>query len=150
MGRLALDQMAPRSLSHSVEVANAQGLPLRDVQRQALGFTESELGAALSTHWGYPEDLVQAIAAGDDEDGAPSRGRLADIVLAARQAAKSARLPDGLSLLAEGDGALRPDEIDAPPEVVLELTRIGGIEELCARVDAFLEGVFPDRMGRSA
>jgi HD-like signal output (HDOD) protein len=150
LGRLALDQMAPRALAHCVELAAAQGVPLRDVQREALGFTEAELGAALATHWNYPEELVDAIAAADDAPGAGSRGELADIVLAARTAASSARLPEGLPLLAESRTPPRPDEIEAPPDVVLELTRIGGVEELYARVDAFLEGVFPDRISRSA
>jgi HD-like signal output (HDOD) protein len=151
LGRLALDQMAPGALSRCVEQSREHGLPLRDVQKHVLGFTEAQLGAALATHWNYPEELVEAIAAQDDDPDAPApTGELARIVLGARRAAMSARIADGLPLPAATEALPHPEELAAPPHVILELTRLGGIDELYARVDAFLEGVFPDSPAFSA
>ncbi len=145
LGRLALDQMDPRNLARAAGIARERGIRLADAERMVLGFTEGELGAALATHWSYPPELIEAIAL-DDVAGPAPAGALARIVRDARRAALSAHLRDGLPT-PPGTGPW--DEIDAP-DAVRELVRFGGIDELWARVDAFLEGVFPDGMVRAA
>lgn len=147
LGRLALDQLVPREFERAVRAARELGLPLRDAQREILGFTESELGAALATQWSYPESLVEAIAAGDlDEAAAHDVGPLASLVTRARRTATDVLRSDGLPAPAGIVPALDAPDADEPhAESLTSLARIGGADELRTRVDAFLEGVFPDR-----
>lgn len=146
LGRLALDQFVPREFERAVRASRELGVPLRDAQREVLGFTESELGAALAAQWNYPTVLVAAIASGDlDQSAAAEVGPLARVVTLARVTATGIQLADGLpstpgvtpTLALSADGAVQAS--------VPCLDRIGGIDELQSRVDGFLDGVFPDR-----
>lgn len=150
LGRLALDQSAPAALARAVETARENGLSLTEAERTILGFSEEQLGGALALHWGYPPDLVEAIAL-DDLSESQSAGPLAAVVRQARRIALSARLPHGLPELPGGDAdaALQP-ALDAPPTVLRELMAIGGVDALRARVEALLDGVLPDGMSAAA
>jgi HD-like signal output (HDOD) protein len=148
LGRLALDQFVPREFERAVRMSQDLGMPLRDAQREVLGFTESELGAALATQWSYPDSLVAAIAAGDvDDEAAVQSGPLAQLVTRARRAASHILIADGLpgALAGATPLAIAPASGTPASESVLCITSIGGADELRTRVDAFLEGVFPDR-----
>lgn len=145
LGRLALDQFAPREFARALEAARELGMPLGAAQRELIGFTECELGAALAAHWNYPAELVAAIAAGDlDETALAEAGPLDRLVTQARLTATSVHLGDGLP----GTPGLIPAPLPADGAVepnMPGIARVGGVEELRARVDAFLDGVFPDR-----
>lgn len=145
LGRLAIDQMAPRALARTAEFAQSRGISLRDAQRELFGFTEAELGVALATHWNYPETLVAAIAAGDADPGASEAGSLAELVFVARHAAESAGLVDGLPVPL-ASGAHGGAQLADPGDGERALAQLGGLDQLGQRVDAFLEGVFPDRI----
>ncbi len=44
-----------------IELMTDSGLSLREAERQTLGYTHTEIGAALADHWSFPHELVHAI-----------------------------------------------------------------------------------------
>jgi HD-like signal output (HDOD) protein len=133
IGRLALDQQAPNALRATITLSSGGGLSLHQAQHALLGYTEVELGAALAERWNFPEALVGAIAHWADEQ--PPRGSLAEMVSFACAFADSCGLPDGV----EVRSATEPQDEWLTPAVSASLERLGGIDGVFARAEAFVE-----------
>jgi len=62
LGNLVLMNGIPRSWQESLEIASLHSLPLWQVEREKLGASHAEVGAALLAIWGLSDQLVEAIA----------------------------------------------------------------------------------------
>ena len=136
VGVLALDQHRPDMLRDSLHQATNSGVPRHDVQLALLGFTDAQLGGALTLNWNFPEQLVAAVegySLGDrDLPGIPD---LKAHVASARAFTLSLGISEGLG----------PVEPTAPPArwtrpgVVAALALAGGVEGVIERANAFVE-----------
>ncbi len=135
VGRLALAQHRPVWLERAVEQASESGRPIHDVQRDALGFSDAELGAAMARGWGFPERLVEAVSYHASELRLlPDRNGLDALVLRARRYARAHGTTDGL----DEQSRLSPDlEWTAPP-ISTVLERRGSIDGIHQRARSFL------------
>lgn len=136
IGLLALDQQAPGALAACLLHQQRSGSTLARAERAVLGFTDTEVGAALALHWNFPTSLVEAIAGADlDADRLPDPHSLGAMVLRARHFARSYGIPDGVSV-----PPAEPATADwTAPSVVRQMQRLGGMPGLLERVDAFLD-----------
>ena len=132
IGRLALDQRAPGALGAAIDLSASSGRSLREAERELLGFDEVDLGAALAERWSFPEALVGAIAHWADE--APPAGSLAAMVASACVFADAHGLPDGVAAHERAE----PDRDWLTPSVASSLERLGGIDGVFARAEAFV------------
>ena len=135
VGRLALAQHRPAWLERTVDQAGECGRPIHDVQRETLGFSDAELGAAMARGWGFPERLVEAVAYHASELRLlPDRNGLDALVLRARRYARAHGMTDGL----DEQSRLSPDlEWTAPP-ISTVLERRGSIDGIHQRARSFL------------
>ena len=135
VGRLALAQHRPVWLERTVQQAGESGRPIHDVQRERLGFSDAELGAAMARGWGFPERLVEAVTYHASELRLlPDRNGLDALVLRARRYARAHGTTDGL----DEQSRLSPDlEWTAPP-IAAMLQRCGGIDDIRLRARSFL------------
>ncbi len=137
IGRLALDQHLPERFRAAVRRAEQEQVPLHEAERELLGFTDAQLGAALARHWNFPGELCDAVAnhplnayAIPDE-----MGSLTAYVVGARRFARAYGLSDGVEVAAAGPP---PREWSAAP-LADALARSGGMDGVLERVRAFLE-----------
>lgn len=136
IGLLALDQHAPEALGAAVVHAHEHGLAIQDAELDLLGYTDAELGAALTAHWNFPESLVEAAANYyQDADSMSDQNSVAAYVSRARSFAQSHGLSDGLMSYEPSEQA----EAWATPPLSVQLDRAGGVDGLLDRVQAFLE-----------
>lgn len=119
LGRLAMAAEDPKRYGQAVLVARATGDTTAAEQR-VFGLDHAEWGASIGRQWGFPDDMVEAIA---DHHGGESSG-LAWVLAKARQQA---------SAMGIGDGVLGPENgADAAAEERDPLLR---------RVDAFVGNI---------
>ena len=136
IGRLALDQQLPEGLARSLARAERDQLTLHDAEREEMGFTDADLGAALATHWNFPESLAEAVASHPlNVDALPDPRSLAAQVIRARIFARCSAIPDGLE---HPQRSQPPDEWRVPPVGPL-MKRGGGLSAVLERVDSFLD-----------
>jgi HD-like signal output (HDOD) protein len=62
IGELILATRCADAFAQSLSVAQAQKRPLHEVERELHGFTHGEAGAYLLGLWGFPYDVVEAVA----------------------------------------------------------------------------------------
>lgn len=62
LGQLVLARHARREFESAWELARATGRSLEETEREAIGATHSEVGAALLGVWGLPSDVIEAVA----------------------------------------------------------------------------------------
>ncbi len=135
IGRLALAQHRPVWLERTVEQAVRIGRPIHDVQRDTLGFSDAELGAAMAGGWGFPEQLVEAVAYHASELRLlPDRNGLDALVLRARRYARAHGTTDGL----DEQSQLSPDLEWATPPIASVLQLRGGIDGIHQHASSFL------------
>jgi len=61
LGRLAMLKTIPQEYLPVLEKAKADGTPLHEVEKRALGFDHIEIGANLMEHWKLPDALIDAV-----------------------------------------------------------------------------------------
>lgn len=61
IGRLAMLKTIPTEYFAALERANIERLPLRDVEREMLGFDHAEIGAKLMENWKLPQSFSSAL-----------------------------------------------------------------------------------------
>jgi putative nucleotidyltransferase with HDIG domain len=125
VGRMVMAAEQPQQYARVV-LAARNGRDTCDAERAVFGLTHSEWGAACGRHWGFPDDIVDAIA--DHHDG-HDQG-LGWVVARAREFASRLGIGDGVALLA----SLAPDFDAASIPVIAEM---GGPDRLLADVDRF-------------
>ena len=136
IGLLALDQQRPGLLAEVVTRAKQQTETLHQAQRGLLGFTDTDLGGALTEHWNFPAPLCNAVREHSRSlDAPPADGTLAAIVARARIFARSYGMSDGLAERPDPRPA-SADWVSAPLSVSLE--REGGMDRILERADAFI------------
>ena len=91
IGRLAMAAEDPRSYGQVVLLARG-GTETARAEHRFFGLTHVEWGTALARKWGFPDDVVEAIA--DHHDG--SSGGLAWVVARAREQAWTFGIGDGV------------------------------------------------------
>lgn len=83
IGMLVLIQQLGEPYTEFVTRLEAQGGPLREGERESLGFDHTELSACLLRNWGLPALLIEAVAAepmaGDTTDSEWGLGQIADL-----------------------------------------------------------------------
>jgi HD-like signal output (HDOD) protein len=137
IGRLALDQRRPRELADSRMVAEHQGIPIEEAQRQVLGFTDADLGGALALHWNFPEPLARAVARHHlNVDELPDPDSLEAYVVRARMFARANGITDGFD---PPERHPRPANEWTQGRVNTTLNQSGGIDGILERVSAFMQ-----------
>ncbi|MFH1741948.1 MAG: HDOD domain-containing protein [bacterium] len=61
IGKVVIHRQIKDTVSTLVEMMTQGGLSLLEAERQTLGYTHPEIGAALADHWNFPYELVDAI-----------------------------------------------------------------------------------------
>jgi HD-like signal output (HDOD) protein len=136
VGVLALDQHRPDMLRDTLHRATSSGVPRHDVQLAMLGFTDAQLGGALTLNWNSPEPLVAAVegySLGDPN--LPGIPDLTAHVVSARAFVLSLGISGGL-------GPVEPSPPPATwmrPGVAAALARSGGVEGVIESANAFVE-----------
>ncbi len=126
VGVRALDQYRPEMLRET----------LHDVQLALLGFTDAQLGGALTLHWNFPESLVAAVEGYSlDDPDLPGIPDLTAHVVSARAFTLSLGISGGLG----STGPSPPPAAWMRPGVTAELARAGGVEGVIERANAFVE-----------
>jgi putative nucleotidyltransferase with HDIG domain len=92
VGKLVLASRCPCELTQAIALAEAEGWPLHEAERQVLGTTHAEIGAYLLSLWGMPHPVVETVAyhhrpsqAGSDIVAGPAVIHLADAIVHARE-----------------------------------------------------------------
>jgi len=62
IGYWILIQECPNELRHAIELAQSSGVPSEEAERQVIGATHAEIGAYLLGLWGFPYNVVEAVA----------------------------------------------------------------------------------------
>ncbi|MSQ41572.1 MAG: HDOD domain-containing protein [Dehalococcoidia bacterium] len=143
IGLLALDQHLPDALTEAIDAAGRRGTSLARVERELLGFTDTDLGASLAARWHFPRPLVKATQGHSAPlTELPDRHSLTAFVIHARMFTRSYGLPTGLSL---DRPALDEEEPPAasewtPPPLSGVLQQQGGMEHMLERAQAFMRG----------
>ncbi|MEX1021670.1 MAG: HDOD domain-containing protein [Dehalococcoidia bacterium] len=141
IGLLALDQQRPRLLAEVTARARAQTETLHQAERALLGYTDTDLGAALTEHWNFPASLCEALREHSRPlDDPPPVDSLAATLARARIFARSYGISDGV-----GDRPEREAEVEAAPAreweqgaLAVSLELEGGMERVLERADAFI------------
>lgn len=122
IGTLAFMNNNPRQYEAAMVQVDSGAVAPIDAERFALGVSHCELGAYLTGIWGFPTDVVNAVAFHHSprEAGAPSLGPLTAVHIAQRQAALAP--PDSAALFHDNNQAPALDEdyliaVAAAPEV---------------------------------
>jgi HD-like signal output (HDOD) protein len=61
IGKVLIQPKIKDTESTLVEMMTERGLSLLEAERRTLGYTHTEIGAALADHWSFPHELVHAI-----------------------------------------------------------------------------------------
>jgi HD-like signal output (HDOD) protein len=142
IGLLALDQHRGDLVSEVATRARAQHETIHQAERGLLGFTDTDLGGALSLHWNFPPSICEAVRdqSGMLEDppmeGTERYASLAAILARARIFARTYGLSDGLTDRPDPIPASEWETADAPISITLE--REGGMDRILERADAFI------------
>ena len=62
VGKLILGSRMPEAMAESIKLAEHEGLPRWEAERQVFGTTHGEVGAYLLGLWGLPMQIVEAVA----------------------------------------------------------------------------------------
>ena len=136
IGRLAMDQHRPQELRHCIDIAQARGWTIAQAERQALGYTDAEIGGALALHWNFPPALADAVARHNlDVNALPDPHSLAAFVIRARLFARASGLTDGV----EAASTEPPSSEWNMPPLSRSLAQTGGIPGIAERVAAFVD-----------
>ncbi len=81
MGIIVLDQFFPDEFREIATVSARKEQNFIDLERQVLGLTHPEIGAAVLGHWGLPEDIVQPVLYHHSPTAAPMAIRKASMAL---------------------------------------------------------------------
>jgi len=135
IGLLTLDQNRPHVLTEVMTRARQQSETLHQAERGLLGYTDADLGGALTLHWNFPESLAESVRGHANLDSPPASDSLTAVVMRARIFARSYGLSDGLRE--------RPDPLPAADELgesqfSRSLQREGGMDRILERADAFI------------
>ena len=136
VGRLALAQQRPREFMILLTQARALGIALSEVERSSLGFTDAELGAAITRGWKFPDSLCDAVARHDAPLSSFADSRDLDATVArARRFARAHGVTDGI----DPPSALEPDQEWQEPRIASTLDRSGGPERIIEWAASFLD-----------
>lgn len=136
IGRLAMAQQRPDWIRIVTVASRETGLPVHDLQRQKLGFTDADLGAAIARQLSFPPRLVDAVEHhtwGLDDLGASAD--LDVIVAKARRLARANALSDSV------DNVGRRQPLDRDwylPRAQTSLRKLGGVDGVIRRARGFL------------
>lgn len=122
VGRLAMAAGEPERYARVVDLVQL-GIPAKEAERTVMGVDHIECGEALARTWGFPEEIIQAIA--DHHDGT-HRG-ISWVVTRAREMAA------GLGI---GDGLMSPSPLDPGSEAAMlpVVADLGGADAVLERV----------------
>ncbi|MEX1021650.1 MAG: HDOD domain-containing protein [Dehalococcoidia bacterium] len=125
IGRLAMAAQDPPHYAQVVALAR-RGIPASDVERRLFGLNHVEWGATLGRQWGFPDDVVSAIASHHEEgDG----GTLGWVVARARSLSNQLGIGDGVTLappfMADPDALPIPlfEDMGGPERVLEQVNR---------------------------
>lgn len=123
LGRLAMAAGDPTRYARVVKLAR-QGVPASEVERAVFGVDHAEWGQTLGRSWGFPAEIVDAIA---DHHAGTQQG-ISWVVTRAREIAAGLGIGDGLTdpapMLPDSEAALFP---------VIE--DLGGSDAVLQRID---------------
>lgn len=61
IGYLVMDRFIASDLDSAIELAQAHGVPIHEVERQEIGFTHADAGALLTEKWGMSKIIQNAV-----------------------------------------------------------------------------------------
>jgi HD-like signal output (HDOD) protein len=141
VGRLALDQYEPETMSEVAQIARRQHTSIHIAEQSLLGYMDADLGGALAKRWNLSRDIVEAIREHPRPYlMVPDRDSLAAVVVLARTYVQSCGLPDGI----EDHLPMEPPLEWTEPPLATALMRAGGIAGIERRVAAFMDSFFAD------
>ncbi|MBU0752676.1 MAG: HDOD domain-containing protein [Gammaproteobacteria bacterium] len=82
IGELVIDVCMPAEYAAARQAASAQGIPLRQAERTALGFDHTEVGAEVARHWKLPDVMEHAIRCCHDPAAAATAAVSASVAIA--------------------------------------------------------------------
>ncbi len=66
-GRLVMDKFLPNEFDQILTLASERAIPLRDAEREVLGYTHVEVGNLLAEQWNLPESLREPLRRHHDD-----------------------------------------------------------------------------------
>jgi HD-like signal output (HDOD) protein len=136
IGRLAMAQQRPEWIRHVTIASRDTGRPVHDLQREQLGFTDADLGAAIARQLSFPQPLVDAVERHAWPLSQLGQSSDLDVIVAkARRLARANALSDSVDIVGR---RLAPDEDWKRPRVEAALLRFGGVEGVINRARDFL------------
>lgn len=88
VGKIVLDQYMHDDFMKALQLADSNKWPLYRAEQEVLEVTHSQVGEWLATHWGLPENLVEAIAEHHTVELATNNPLLVAVVHVANQICK--------------------------------------------------------------
>jgi hypothetical protein len=139
LGKLAMTQYESVRFSAAVGLATTRGMPLESAEAEVFGFTHAQLGGRLAQLWRLPAPMSDAILRHHTLTG--EEHGLAYVVGQANSLCRDHGLwcgfedlePGAVAQPVTGDDTLRAGA----------LARLGGIERIVERIDAFLTASRP-------
>ena len=139
MGRMVMAQYQPAEFGQALYRALRRQQPLWEAEDEQFGFDHAALGSELARRWNFPGELTAAIAEHHDLQHAPDRSGLTYVLVQANVICHQHGLWCGLDT---EDGAKvhpeRSEDLEGDPNYASLMRRVGGREEIGARVQEFL------------
>lgn len=85
IGKLIISRKAPEEVLSGIKENLKNGLTFEESERDVIGFSHCDAGAALASHWNLPEDIVNAIR---DHHNENVKSPVTDVVKMANTVAK--------------------------------------------------------------
>jgi len=82
IGELVLDVCIAEAYAAARETSRSRGIPLRQAEREALGFDHTEVGAEVARYWKLPNAIEQAIRHCHEPEAAATEGVAACVAIA--------------------------------------------------------------------
>jgi putative nucleotidyltransferase with HDIG domain len=132
IGKVLFAHFEPEALNAAARQGKTDGIPVYLAERRLLGVDHAEMGSMLAEHWGFPDNLCQAIREHHEPIESDDAPPLRDCVYLANYLAERRAAQAEAAELA-GPDAPAP-LIDWPPPVAFTLRHFNlGFEELIAQ-----------------
>jgi putative nucleotidyltransferase with HDIG domain len=139
LGKLVMTQYEADRFSRAVSLATTRALPLESAEAEVFGFTHAQLGGRLGQLWRLPVSICDAILRHHTVTG--EEQGLAHVVAQANDLCRDHGLWCGFEEIEPG--AVLPETPGDDPLRAGALARLGGIERIVERIDAFLSASRP-------
>jgi len=136
IGKLAVDEVMPKSFVKVVEQARSQKAPLHEVEKEHLGLDHAIIGKRLAEKWSLPEEIVRAIWLHHSD---------AEVIAENMPAARIALAVQVADAVARDLGLGASGSFDVPPSVARACELLGLAREQVDAIREKLPGIVSER-----